>query len=327
MTQSAKEAGHAALQRRGWVRSVVFTVGLLGLISLSVERVSPALLVTLIVSVSGLALALHYLFPRSLFFSVALTNLIGVYASIFVFFVETHFAKVDPVVMPLGFVGPILSFFLGTLWRREAIRGIIATRMLRDEAHFIRVLTWLVPVAAIGALTFFIPDSGVSHETLDNAFLGAMGLISAIVFFASHDVAVFLLDTGLLFEKFFDRAVRLIVPAFAFLTFYSLVVIVFASIYSGLDHLTHTPHFKIDGVVRELTFGESVYFSLTTMATVGLGDIAPATGGVRLLVAAEIISGVMLLLFGVNEIVSYSREMQGRERIRRRAGPEKQIEP
>jgi voltage-gated potassium channel len=183
---------------------------------------------------------------------------------------------------------------------------------LRDERHFGRALLWLAPVFAVGALTFVVPEAGLSTAALDWIFLAAMGTIAAVVLVASRDVAVFLLDTGLLFEEFFGRAARLVVPAFAFLTFYSLVVILFAAVFSVLDRLTAIPHFRIDGTVRPITFAESLYFSVTTLSTVGYGDIAPATGFARVLVGFEIISGVLLLIFGVNEIMNYSRDRRGR---------------
>jgi voltage-gated potassium channel len=295
-------------RRRGWVRSVVFTAGVLGLISLSVEHFDGLLLAALIGSVAALVVAFHYVFPGGVFFSFALANLIGFYACVFIFFVESHYQIVDSPVLPIGFVAPLIAFFAGAVGQRRTIRSIIASARLRDENRFGRVLSWLGPVLMVAALNFFIPESGVGRGALDALFLGAMAAISVVVFFASREVAAFLLDTGLLFEEFFERVVRLVVPAFAFLTFYSLVVIVFASIYSALDHLTHVPHFRIDGAVRELSFSEGLYFSLTTISTVGYGDITPATNAVRILVSIEIVSGLLLLLFGFNEIITYSRD-------------------
>src|SRR6185369_11021668 len=181
----------------------------------------------------------------------------------FVFFIESSYRMVDPAVLPLGFVAPLLAFFAGSLWRRSSIRSVISAGHLLEERRFARVLSWLGPVGVVGALNFVIPESVGGAATLDVIFLAAMTAIAVVVFLASHDVAVFLLDIGLLFEEFFERAAQLLVPAFAFLTFYSLAVIVFGSLYSALDHLTHVPHFRIDGVVREISFVESLYFSLT----------------------------------------------------------------
>jgi voltage-gated potassium channel len=297
------------------MRSLIFTAGLLCLIALSIERAGGSLLVTLIVSVTGFAVAMHIYFPGSLFFSFALSNLIGVYACIFVLFVENDYREVDVVALPIGFVLPLIAFFAGTLWRRHSIRAVIASQEQRGEIRFGRALLWLVPVFAIGVLGFLIP-AGMSTATLDVLFLAAMTTIAVVVLLASRDVAIFLLDTGLLFEEFFARAARLTVPVFAYLTFYSLAVIVFGSVYSAIDHLTHVAHFHVDGVLRELSFAESLYFSLITLSMVGYGDIVPAANPIRVLVAIEIVCGIVLLLFGFNEIIGYSRDN------RRRSGSE-----
>ena len=68
----------------------------------------------------------------------------------------------------------------------------------------------------------------------DRAFLLSMLVIGLIVLGVSRHVAIFLVDAGLLFDEFFQRMSRLAVPAFAFLTFYALLVILFASIFSNL---------------------------------------------------------------------------------------------
>jgi voltage-gated potassium channel Kch len=100
----------------------------------------------------------------------------------------------------------------------------------------------------------------------------------------------------------------LVVPAFAFLTCYSLLVILFASLYAVMDHLAGGRNFRLESVVRAISFPESLYFSLTTLSTVGYGDIAPASSAVRLVAGAEIVCGILLLLFGFNEIFSFTRK-------------------
>ena len=49
--------------------------------------------------------------------------------------------------------------------------------------------------------------------------------------FAGRNIAVFPLDAGPLFEGFHQQAARLVLPAFAFLTFYSLCIIMFGAFY------------------------------------------------------------------------------------------------
>ena len=141
-----------------------------------------------------------------------------------------------------------------------------------------------------------------------------MGLISAIVLWVSRDVCTFLLDTGLLFEDFFRRIAGLLVPTFAFFTFYSLIIIVFAAVYRIIDRLSDGAHFTVAGAVRDLSFTDSLYFSIITLSTVGYGDMVPLSSLVRLIAAAQIICGVVLLLFGFSEIISYSRERAGRRK-------------
>jgi voltage-gated potassium channel len=309
--EHARRGARHGAQYRSLVAPIVFTVALLALIALSLEELGIYLGVVLFGSVGLLVAVFHLAFPGSRFFTFAFANLIGIYAVVFGFFLEVHFREVDRGVVIAGFVAPLLAFLVGVLWRRRAIRAIVFSTELREERRFGRALFWLVPVFVVGGLTFLIPEGGLSTAVLDGIFLAAMGTIAAVVLVASRDVAVFLLDTGLLFEEFFGRATRLVVPAFAFLTFYSLVVILFAAVFSALDRLTQIPHFRIDGAVRPISFAESLYFSVTTLSTVGYGDISPATGLARVLVGLEIVTGVLLLIFGVNEIINYSRDRRG----------------
>ncbi len=97
-------------------------------------------------------------------------------------------------------------------------------------------------------------------------------------------------------------------PAFAFLTVYSLIVIVFASVYSIASKIGLQDHFRIANAARALGFPEALHFSITTLSTVGYGDIVPASSVGRSLAEIQVIMGTLLLLFGVSEILEYSRE-------------------
>jgi voltage-gated potassium channel len=61
-----------------------------------------------------------------------------------------------------------------------------------------------------------------------------------------------------------------------------------------------------------LSFSESIYFSIVSMSTVGYGDIVPHSSLARLLASLEVICGFMLLLFGVSELLEYTREHRTR---------------
>ena len=62
------------------------------------------------------------------------------------------------------------------------------------------------------------------------------------------------------------------------------------------------------GALRGLSFSESIYFSINTISTVGYGDIIPYSNLARLLSSLEVFCGIMLLLFGVSELLEYARE-------------------
>ena len=141
----------------------------------------------------------------------------------------------------------------------------------------------------------------------DVLFLVSMGGITLVVSLVSKDVATFLLEAGLLFEEFFLRIETLVMPAFAFLTFYSMNVMIFGFLYRIIDHYSAVTHFSIQGDVRAISFIESLYFSIITLSTVGYGDIIPITDGIKAVVSIQIVVSVMLLLFGFSEIMSYSR--------------------
>ena len=102
---------------------------------------------------------------------------------------------------------------------------------------------------------------------------------------------------------FFEIVSSLIKPAFAFLTFYSMMVVLFATLYRLLGRLDTAPTFMIDGVPRDPSFVEALYFSIVTLSTVGYGDIVPLTYAARIVVALQIVSGILLLLFGFHALM------------------------
>jgi voltage-gated potassium channel len=285
-----------------------FTVFLLGLISLATVEVGKAFLVVMVAVVFGVAGSFYFIFPGGSFFAISLANFLAVYACLFIFFVATNFFMVRPWAVQLGFLLPIVAFQASALLRRESLRYIVQAHRIRDERHLGRTFIWLLPVGMIGAATFLVPDYFADPAVADAVFLTAMGAVAVIVVFASRDVATFLLDSGLLFEEFFQSASRLLVPAFAFLTFYSMLVIIFACIYRILDRFTEAPQFMINMVPETISFSYALYFSIITVSTVGYGDVVPLTDSVRVIVAIQIIFGVLLLLFGFSEIIAYARE-------------------
>ena len=70
--------------------------------------------------------------------------------------------------------------------------------------------------------------------------------------------------------------------------------------------------YRATGDMGRFTEGRLLFFSLVTQATVGYGDIVPASRIGRSLAAIQVVTGTMLLIFGVSEILEYSRERRKR---------------
>ncbi len=294
--------------RRHLIGAIAFTAVIAILIGLAVSDRSGYLPIVQVATIVAAAAVINGLFRRSVFFTISLANFIAIYTCIFYFFVETNFATISTWVLFPGYILPVAAFLIGVWRRREAIEAIVGGEKMTYERTFASIFGWLVPVFGIGALTFVLPDLNLSTFWLNTALILAMAAIALIVLVVSRQVAMFLVDTGLLFEEFFERIAGLLIPAFAFFTFYSLVVIVFACVYRILDRFTDAPLFLINEQAQELSFSQALYFSIITLSTVGYGDIVPRVELVEILVAVQIVCGVMLLLFGFNEILRYSRE-------------------
>lgn len=282
------------------------TAILLGLIAAAVGGETWEVTATVLMAVIAVATLLHRLFPGSRFFTITFANAIGVYACVYVSFIETLYVDVDRGPLLAGFLLPILAFAGGVFLRRDSIRSIVTSEHPRLETRFGRAFLWLVPVVLVGLANFAAPLQAIGHEGRTIWLLAAMGTIGLVVLMAGRSVAVFLIDTGLLFEDFFDIMAGLVKPAFAFLTFYSMMVVLFATLYRLIGRFDDAPTFLIDGIGRDPSFVESLYFSIVTLSTVGYGDIVPISYTARIVVSLQIVAGVLLLLFGFHALMRHS---------------------
>lgn len=284
------------------------SLGLVALIGIAVAGGATDLFLAIIISGAVATWFIRRLFPEAPFFALTFANLIGLYAAIFSFFMQGLFGLIGPDISGIGFSLPIAFFLLGCWLRRQEVQAVVDHPDIRSGARLYRAMQWLLPVFFVGAGAFLLSSFDAPLVNNNIAFLVAMALIGLIVLGVSRNVAVFLVDAGLLFEEFFHRMSRLAIPAFAFLTFYSLLVIVFASLFCILSQYSGAVHFRVADVSRALTFSESIHLSIATISTVGYGDIVPSSDFARILTSAEIICGVLLLLFGVSELLEYMRE-------------------
>ena len=298
--------------KRRWFSAVGFTAAVIFLLTISFGALDFLLLFYMMATILGGVTLLYWLFPGSRLLSLAFANYLAIYVCLFSFFVEENFNLTALWALHIGFVLPILAFLGGVWWRRQEIAAILkhdeALRLERDHRHLGRLLLWLIPIFGVGALTFLLPWTQLETAPVNAIFLGSMAILALIIFLVSRDVCAFMIETGLLFEGFFQRIASLAAPIFAFFTFYSFIVIVFAAFYRVVDRFTPGVHFEVSGVVRDITLQESLYFSLVTLSTLGYGDILPLSNVTRVLVSLEIVTGVLLLLFGFSEIIAFSRE-------------------
>lgn len=302
---------------RYWLRGLTLTLGLYVLVSVAITE-SFGLFFFVMLAALALSVTLFYwLFPGSHFTTIALANFLSIYACLFTFFVDTNFATASDWAIRVSFVLPIAAYIAGASLRRQEINRLVRHE---DESriHYApRLFLWLLPVVAVGLATFVLPHSDYRPGTVSAFLILSMGLIAMMVFVLSRDVTAFLLETGLLFEAFFDQAYALLAPTLAFFTYYTFVVIVFGCLYRIIDRVIPGLHFTISGVSREINFLEALYFSIITLSTVGYGDLVPSSALVRALASLQIVIGVWLIIFGFSEVLRYARERDWREQRRR----------
>jgi voltage-gated potassium channel len=299
---------HALGFYRRWVSVLIGSSALLGLIGYASDEAVGLFYVSLAAAVF-MVTAFHVLFGGgSAFFNVIFANMITIYLCLFTFFVESLFQDLSPRYIAIGFLLPLAAFLTGAVFRKSEIQGIIQSQVYLDEARFIHSFLWLVPIALVGIIAFMLHQSHGDTFTqlhLKAFFLMEMSVIAAIVFLASRDFILMLVDTGVLFGDFFKDNARLIKPAFAFFIFYSMNIIIFAGIYKTIGRLSTVHHFMVEGIRRDLTFIESLYFSLVTLSTLGYGDIVPITNAIRLIVGIQTFFGTLLFFFGVHAILGH----------------------
>ena len=295
------------------IKAGLFTLSIVILIVFAAGGGQGIFLLVMLGVIFGGVGSFYLIFPGSRFFSIALANFLAVYVCIFVFLFETNFASAPPTAVQAGFALPVVAFIAGVLLRRDLVRRIVFAAGSEAKPEILRAMVWLLPVAGLGAASFAVPGLVLTPEDTGLALLVMMGAVAALVLVVSPSVCSFLLGTGLVFEGFFDRIAGLLIPAFAFLTFYSLLVIVFACLYRILALYVPGPHFNFNGAPYEIAFSDGLYFSIVTLSTLGYGDIAPVSRLVRAIIAVEIVAGVLLLLFGFSEIMRYAQNRRTAE--------------
>ena len=273
------------------------------LVVLAVGARHPILVVLLLVGIGGAVWLLRTALPDTPMLPVTLATGLPLYASMYAVALERTFPAAHPIVVFTGFCIPIVAF-VGGVWRR---RRQIARRLTRrrDNARLRMGFIWLGGSGGLGiGADLLLPERAdmVLHSV---ALLVVMAGIGLITWLLIVDAALLLTETGHLFRAFVIRMARRSVPVFSFLVVFGFIVVIFGTLYAILDHFTHAPNFSNGGTGGRLDFADALYFSIVTLSTIGYGDITPTSGVARLIVVAEILFGVVLLLFAFAEIAAY----------------------
>ena len=285
-----------------WARSVVFTVVLVGLVAIASD--APVGIAILSITISAVGFGFFYLlFPGGAHFGIVTANFLAIYACMFEFFRHANFPASPRPLTALSLAMPVFGFLVTCFLRRAEITRVIHARRHRTLSQLPRLSRWFFATMVIGAATFAMPALIASPLVQGLYLVGAMTLITMLVMAYVHDVVLVMVDIATVFELVAQRLDRLMMPMMAFLTFYSLLVIVFASLYRIADMTTAAPQFTVNGVLHRISFVEALYYSVVTISTLGFGDISPSSLLVRAITGVEVVSGILMLLFGFSEVM------------------------
>lgn len=283
---------------------IVYTILLLTLITAALHIDSLLMSFAVVASAATVAGIAHRCLPQSPILPLVLANAIGVYACAFIFVVEILFPNSNNVAIFFSYLTPLAGFATGLVINRDRLTE--PQTAIDCKAMIDRGAIWSGLSIAMIASSLAVLHIDVFDDILPTpALLGfAIGL-SGVTYLSSQCIAEVMTETGDLFRDFFSTIRGLIRPAYAFFTFYLLFVIVFASLYSIIDSISIAPHFSIQGELRDMRFLEAIYFSLITFSTVGYGDITPVSHAARIVVTIQVLTGVVLTLFGFFAIMNY----------------------
>ena len=305
-TAASPRKGHAR-HRASALGSFSFTAVLLGAIATALSGSSPAIAISTIPAAILLVGIFHFAFVGSGLFSIVFANTVGVYSCLYVVFVLSNFPEAQATSVQIGFLLPLVSFAAGALMHRKAIQRILDAKENPHARLLGGALWWAGPLVLVAAITTYLHAIDWSSGSQEGSLLLAMGAIAGVVWMTSKNIVLFLIECGHIFRSFLRNALSLFRPAFALLTCYSILTIFFGCIYTIYDQVSPDPHFLYNGQAHRLGFVDGLYLSLSTITTVGFGDIIAASPLARLLIATEVLCGVLLLLFGVDAMLDRSR--------------------
>jgi voltage-gated potassium channel len=287
---------------RHWVRSIGFTLALVALVVGGIGSDWSFAVAALGTCAIGFGF-FYVFFPGGMHFGITVANLLAFYACMFVFFHDANFPAAPRRFVAISFLLPVIGYLGGCFLQRRRVAAMMRARRSHALRNLPRLTRWVPGTAAVGAISFAMPELGLDPLTQGIALTVSMAVVAGFVGFAVRDVVLLQMDIAIIFEGVTARIDRLLMPIMAFLMLYSLLVVVFGCLYRIADLYIGLPQFMVHGTPAPLAFTDALYFSVITLSTLGYGDIVPFTSLVRALAAMEVVFGMLMLLFGFSEIM------------------------
>ncbi len=260
-------------------------------------------------AVAALAVGgLHLIFPHGPLFALSVANGLAVYICLYVVLGRAAFPLALGWARPVAFLLPVASFVAACWWRRRRLNRLAAGLVPPDLEHLPRFARWLMLSGLVGVISLSTPINRLPEAAQSGALLLAMAVIAAISARAVVDVVRLLLDIATILQRVAGRLAHLAVPMASFVSIFALLAVAFGCFYRIADGASRVPLFTLANQNGRMDFSDALHFSVTTLTTVGYGDIQPLDDGIRLLAAIQMLLGQLLLLFGFAEIMRSGQE-------------------
>ncbi|MBP0445170.1 hypothetical protein J8J14_10300 [Roseomonas sp. SSH11] len=301
---------------RAWLRPFLATMGLAVVVAGGVGDGGLFFpLVVLAAAALGFGM-LFRLFPEGLDFALGTAVGFATYAALFTVVGQSAYPDASELAEGTAFLLPVLAFLWAVRRNRARLRYIVAGGEPPDTEHLRRIGRFLLLTALVAVASLSLPANRLGPSMQGVAMVAGSAVISLLAARSVRELVRLLVDMAQVMDAISRRAVALMVPIATYAALFSLIAVVFACLFRIADGLSRAPLFAGPGGAIELTFRDALHFSVVTLSTVGYGDIWPVDDGVRLLGAAEVLAGQILLLFGFYEITRSrlsAKELPGRD--------------
>ena len=138
----ARAGGRWIRLDRHWLRSITFTLFLVGLIAAAIGADWTSALSSLVTCAVGFGF-FYLLFPGGAHFGMTVANFLAIYACMFEFFRDANFPAASREAALIAVALPVLGFLGGCIVRRRQVLSIIHARRIRELQHLPRITGWL----------------------------------------------------------------------------------------------------------------------------------------------------------------------------------------